>query len=877
MAIGAGELRSAFTRFFVERGHVAVPSAGLIPHHPRAPLFTNAGMNQFIPYFLGEETPPYSRATTIQRCVRIRGKHDDIELIGRTSRHLTFFEMLGNFSWGDYFKREAIRFAWDLLTGELGLEPERLWVTVHEEDDEAERIWTGEVGVPAGRVQRMGEDNFWEMGETGPCGPCSEVYFDRGEAYGAPGGPSSGGEERFVEVWNLVFTQYDRQQDGSLAPLPRPNIDTGAGMERLLAVLQGVPSVWETDVLRPVIARAESVCGRRYGEDAEADVALRILADHARSAAFLVSDGVFPSNEGRGYVLRRLIRRAVLRARRLGASTLAAPPLVAAVAEVMGEAYPKLAHDRGLVEVVVAHEEEAFLRTLRVGSELLDAELESGSGSLAGEVAFKLHDTYGFPIDLTVELARERGVEVDRAGFDAAMAGQRERARRAARAEEGRGSSAGTWREVLEEFGPTRFVGYEATTAEGRVLAVERRLEGARLRSAEGEAPPAGAELVDVVLDTTPFYPEGGGQVGDTGVIESASGRMRVLDTTRSAEGVVVHAGYLTEGGLEPGEEVGAAVDAARRDAIRRNHTGTHLLHWALREVLGKHVQQQGSLVAPDRLRFDFSHFAALTREELARVDDLVNSAILRDEPVRVYETSKVEAERSGAVAFFGEKYGEVVRVVEAGAASVELCGGTHVHALGMIGPLRIVSESSIGANTRRIEATTGEASLERIRAQEATLELLAARLRTSASELEPTLLRHLERERELEDEARVLRASRVKDEARAVVERFRAARIADRLDGLDAGQLRELALAVRDQDGVEAVAFVGVSGPGRVALVAASRRGSGLDARSLVAEAARAVGGGGGGSEELATAGGRDVGRVEEALALLRSALEAG
>ncbi len=870
MAMDADGLRTAFTRFFVERGHTALPAAGLIPHDPSV-LFTIAGMVQFKPFFTGELAAPVPRATTIQPCFRTV----DIELVGTDARHNTFFEMLGNFSFGDYFKESAIPFAWELVTDVLGFDPDRLWITVHDSDTDAAGIWREAAGVPVDRIQALGEDNFWRMGTTGPCGPCSEIYFDKGERFGAGGGPAYGGEERFVEIWNLVFMQYEQQPDGTLEELPTKSIDTGAGLERILALLQGVDSLFETDVLVPLVEEAARLTGQRQGASERGDVALRVLADHARAMTFLVSDGVFPSNEGRGYVLRRVVRRAVLRAHQLGVAGLVTPALVAGVVATMGSAYPKLVRDQSLVETVVGHEEEAFLRTLRAGTSLLAEELGRGARVLSGDVAFRLHDTFGFPVDLTVELAEEQGVEVDRTGFDEAMAEQRARARRAGRKGADAGADLDVFREVLEQFGPTRFLGYQATTAEGRVLAVERR-GGAPVRSAEGEGAPDGAVVLDVVLDGTSFYAEGGGQVGDTGMIDGPSGRMRVLDTTRVLDSIVLHTGYLLDGALSAGEEVGAAVDAQRREAIRRNHTGTHLLHWALRSVLGEHVKQQGSLVAPDRLRFDFHHFAPLTAGELARVDELVNSAILRDEPVRVYETSRSEAERSGAMAFFGDKYGEVVRVVEAGAASVELCGGTHVHALGMIGPLRVISESSIGANTRRIEATTGAASLQLVRDNEQILGRVAAELRTTPAELPDALQRLVEHDHALEAELRELRKVGLRAEATEMVARAGGNRVVARRDGLDAAGLRELALAVRDRDGVEAVALVSVAAPERVAIVVATTRGIGLDARVAIAAAAKAVGGGGGGSPELATAGGRDVDGAAGAVELLRAALVA-
>jgi alanyl-tRNA synthetase len=870
----ADELRRAFLDFFIERAHSEVPSASVIPVD-KTLLFTVAGMVPFKSYFTGEETAPYKRATSSQKCIRAGGKHNDLDDIGRTNRHFSFFEMLGNFSFGDYFKAEAIPLAWELLTSVLGLDGDRLWATVFTDDDDAAAIWRDVVGLPADRIQRMGEDNFWEMGETGPCGPCSEIYYDRGPAFGEAGGPAGGGEERYVEIWNLVFMQFDRQLDGSLEPLPRPNIDTGAGLERLLSVIEDVPSVWETDALRPIIAVGEQAIGQVYGRDDEVDVSLRILADHVRAVCFLVSDGVFPTNDGRGYVLRRIIRRAVLRAAQLGVSELVTPAIATGVIEAMGAAYPGLVRDAALIETVLEHEEEAFRRTLRAGSMLIEEEFARGAERLDGEVAFRLHDTYGFPIELTDEIARTRGVAVDREGFEIQMELQRARARAAGRGARARDDSAEQWRAVLEEFGPTTFVGYQELISETRVLAVVERDRAGFVASA-GITVPDDVALVDVVLAKTPFYAEGGGQVGDSGTILGPDGEFTVLDTQVATEGLVRHSGYFTRGTIEPGALVTARVDAERRAAIRRNHTATHLLQAALRRVLGTHVQQQGSLVAPERLRFDFSHFDALTSEEIAEVESLVNAEVLEDVSVRTYETSRSQAEEGGAIAFFGEKYGDVVRVVEAGDVSVELCGGTHVFATGMIGPFRIVSESSIGANTRRIEATTGKRTIEDYQKALATLETAASTLRSTPDELTTALERLIEERRHLEDELRAEQATKLRDDARAL----RAAngpRLAARRDGLDPTALRELALMIRDLEETEAVALAGSPDGTRVALVVATRKGAGLDAKELAGEAARLVGGGGGGTPELATAGGRDLERIDDAVALLRERLGAG
>jgi alanyl-tRNA synthetase len=854
----ANQLRRAFTGFFVERGHTLVPSSGLIPHHPRAPLFTNAGMNQFLPYFLGEEAPPYPRATSAQKCVRIRGKDDDIELIGRDNTHLSFFEMLGNFSFGDYFKSDAIPFAWELATEVFGLDGDRLWITVHIDDDEAADIWRDVVGVPVQRVQRMDADNFWAMGDTGPCGPSSELYYDKGSEYGRDGGPLHGDENRFVEFWNLVFMQYDRQADGTLVPLPRKNIDTGAGLERVLSILQRRDSIWDIDVLRPIIAAAESVTGRRYGEDTDTDVALRILADHSRGVTFLVNDHVVPSNEDRGYVLRRIIRRAVRQAFQMDVERLVTPGLVAATIEVMSDAYPELARNHDFISGVVQREEERFRHTLRSGLVLLDDLVASGARSISGSTAFHLHDTLGFPIELTREIAGERGIEVDLAGFESEMAQQRQRAREATSRAELTGTGAEAYRELLDQFGPTEFLGYTEYESKARVLAL------------------VGDELF---LDRTPFYAEGGGQVGDTGTIITDTGRADVLDTTYALPGLIRHRVRVVEGALSAGQEATAAIDAPRREAIRRNHTGTHILHWALREVLGTHVKQAGSLVAPDRLRFDFSHYGPLAPDELARVEALANERVLTNEPVRAYETTKEEAERIGAIAFFGDKYGEFVRVVEAGGRSVELCGGTHVGALGMIGPITVVSEGSIGANQRRIEALTGEGSFARFRHRDDTLNRAAALLRVTPDEVPERIEKALEERRTLAQELEQLRRQSAGSDADALAAAAVDGVVVTRRDGVSRDELRDLAVALRDRPGMRAVVLGGAPEGGGVALVAATTKESGLAAYDLLVDAARTVGGGAGKGKnpELSIAGGRDASKLDEALDQARAAAGIG
>ena len=851
--MSATELRRAFLDFFAERGHTRVPSASLIPHDPDL-LFTVAGMVPFKPYFLGEEPAPYPRATTVQKCVRAGGKDSDLEEVGRDARHLSFFEMLGNFSFGDYFKHDAIPMAWDMVTNLFGIDPDVLWVTCHVTDDEAAEIWRDEVGVDPARIQRLDADNWWGPpgGPPGPCGPCSEIYVDKGAAYGPDGGPAHGGEERFLEIWNLVFMQYSRAVDGTDSELPRKNIDTGAGLERILGVLQGVDTVFDTDVLRPLVDTAQRVTDTRMGAGERSDISLRILAEHARTMSFLVSDGVFPSNEGRGYVLRRIIRRAVREAYLLEVSDLVTPELIDTTVEVMGESYPELVKQHDFVRNVVAREEERFRATLRSGTNLLDAELAAlaEGAPITGSVAFLLHDTHGFPLELTREIGLERGHDVDQAGFDAEMAEQRRRAKEARRSA---GGEAGElYAELAEQVGPTEFVGDEHDETDAVVVAVTDD---------------------SVVLDRTPFYAESGGQVGDTGWITSDTGRAEVVDTVYGAPGVVRHKVAGIEGELTVGQSVRAAIDAERRAAIRRNHTATHLLHWALREVLGEHVKQQGSLVAPDRLRFDFSHYEALTDDEVRRIEDLVAHEVLANPPARHYETTKEHAERIGAIAFFGDKYGDVVKVLEAGPHSTELCGGTHVRALGDIGPVKIVSEASIGSNIRRIEAVSGTGPLERLRADEERLRAAADVLGVATDELVDAVARRVAEAKELRTRIRQLErqaaAGRSGELAAAAVDGVVVARV----DGLDREALRDLAVAVRDTAGIRAAVLGSAPETGGVALVAAVAPDSGLHASELIADAAKAVKGGGGKSPDLAVAGGKDPSALDEALELVRTA----
>jgi alanyl-tRNA synthetase len=861
-APAADQLRAAFIRFFTEQGHVAVPSASLIPHDPSV-LFTIAGMVPFKPFFLGDEVPPWSRATSVQKCFRAK----DIDIVGSTHRHCTFFEMLGNFSFGDYFKAEAIPFAWELVTEVLGIDGDRVWITVHESDDEAEQIWRDSVGIPTERIQRLGEDNLWDMGDTGPRGPSSELFFDKGPAYGDDGGPAFGGDERFVEIWNLVFMQYNRAADGATTPLPRPSIDTGAGLERILPLLQGVDSIFATDLFLPVLDTAQSITGRTYGDDEQDDIGLRILADHGRAMSMLVSDGVLPANEGRGYVLRRIIRRAVRRARQLGVDGPFATRLVATAVAVLGGAYPSLAEQHQLVADVVAREEEGFLRTLASGSTILEEELASGVGRVSGDVAFRLHDTYGFPVELTVEIAEEAGVSVDLEAFEAAMDRQRTQAREAARAGKAvAGEQA--YRSVLDNEGQTVFVGQrpDGYSAPARVVAVLADTDPERAGEAE------------VFLDRTPFYAEGGGQVGDTGTIVTETGTALVYDTVSALPGLTSHRTRIT-GELFAGQDALATIDGVRRDALRRNHTGTHLLHASLRRVLGDHVRQQSSLVAPDHLRFDFSHPGALAPEELAEVSALANADVLSDADVIVEETTKAQAEAMGALAFFGDKYGERVRVVRAGEHSIELCGGTHVGALGMIGPITVVTESAIGSNKRRIEAVTGASAFERIIAREGLLTEASALLRTEPEHVPEAIDRLLERQRAVEKSLEQARSRELQSEARSLAATATEGVVVARRDGLDPDLLRDLAQTTRTTADLRVV-VLGGSPDGTRATLVVSAGGSGndrVDAGDLVKQLASLLGGGGGGSPEMAVAGGKDPGGIDRALDEARGTLVGG
>jgi alanyl-tRNA synthetase len=861
----ADELRRAFVEFFVARAHTAVPSASVIPVDPTL-LFTVAGMVPFKSYFTGDETAPYARAVSVQKCVRAGGKQNDLEEVGRTNRHLSFFEMLGNFSFGDYFKADAIRFAWDFYTQVMAVDTDRLWVTVHEDDEEAERIWRDDIGFPAARIQRLGEDNFWRMGDTGPCGPSSELFWDLGAEFGPDGGPRTD-SDRYIEIWNLVFMTFDQRADGTRAPLPKPSIDTGAGLERNVMVAQDLDTIFETDVFRPLIAAAERATGVAYGSfpGSERDASLRILAEHARTMTFMVSDGVRPSNQERGYVLRRIIRRAARHAYLLGSRDVVTPALVGTTIDVMGSAYPELVANQDVITKVIRREEESFRATLQRGLELLDEVL--ANGDVSGEDAFFLHDTLGFPIDLTREIAAERGHTVDVDGFEARMRAQRDRARAAA---EEAGAAAGApielFRELVDVQGPTVFTGREEYTSTATVLALIR--DGERVGQAD-----AGAH-VDIVLDRTPFYAESGGQIGDTGTLSSGSDlAVDVRDTRFGLPGtLVVHQALVRHGSISEGDVVTAAIDGVRRDRIRRNHTATHILHWALRKVLGPHVQQSGSLVAPDRLRFDFSHYEPVSPEQLREIEHLANEQIITDSPVRHFETTKAEAEQLGAIAFFGEKYGDTVRVLDAGP-SIELCGGTHVDALGFIGPIKIVSEGSIGSNLRRIEAMTGDGALAYVEEEEQLLRRTSEALRTSPKELPERVERLVEQVRALQDEVQRAKDRESAAAAGSLAREADGGIVVARRDGLNTGELRQLALATLHALGSGVVAFVGsVDGKAGIAVaVSKDVAGRGAAADAIGRPAAGLLGGNISKGAELAVGGGKNADAVDGALATLR------
>jgi alanyl-tRNA synthetase len=861
----SSEIRGSFLEFFRKNGHAVLPSSSLVPGNDPTLLFTNAGMVQFKDLFLGKEVRDYSRAATAQRCVRAGGKHNDLENVGYTARHHTFFEMLGNFSFGDYFKREAIHFAWNFITGTLGIPKDRLWVTVFEEDDEAERIWTEEMGIDPTRCTRMGEkSNFWSMGETGPCGPCTEIFYDHGaEIAGGPPGSTDEHGDRYVEIWNLVFMQYDRSSDGVMVPLPKPSVDTGMGLERVAAVMQGVHSNYDIDLFRSLIRAAAEVTGTHDLESSS----LRVIADHIRACTFLIVDGVVPSNEGRGYVLRRIIRRAIRHGYKLGQTQPFFHKLVASLVREMGAYYTELLSGEARATQVLAQEENRFAETLATGMALLDAEAAKLTSTvIPGETVFRLYDTYGFPLDLTADVARERGLTIDQAGFDAAMEAQRGRARAASKF----GSDL---RDSVKLSGKTDFLGYDRLNDKGVVtsLIFDGTIVDALRPEQEGQ----------VVLDHTPFYAESGGQIGDAGELigaarSGAPAHFTVRDTQKIGASFA-HVGVLDAGELRVGDVVEARVDSERRISIALNHSATHLLHAALRKVLGLHVEQKGSLVAADRLRFDFSHTQALLPQELQRVEELVNSAIRDNAPVETKVMALDEAVAAGAMSLFGEKYESDVRVLSIGDFSMELCGGTHVERTGDIGFFKILSESGVAAGVRRVEAVTGKTAYEWVVHTDQVLRDIAAMLRGSREDVDEKVRELVERSRRLEKEVQQLKSKLASGQGGDLTSQAKDVGgikvLAAQIDGADAKSLRDAVDQLKGKLGSSVIVLATVQ-DGKVVLVAGVSADllSRMRAGEIASAVAAQVGGKGGGRADFAQAGGTQPENLGKALAGVES-----
>ena len=869
----SAEIREAFLRFFEEQGHTRVPSSSLVPNNDPTLLFTNAGMNQFKDCFLGQEKRAYTRATSSQKCVRAGGKNSDLENVGYTARHHTFFEMLGNFSFGDYFKKDAINFAWTFLTGVLKLPKDKLWVTVYASDDEAYDIWTKDVGVPPERMIRIGDnkgapyasDNFWTMGDTGPCGPCTEIFYDHGpEIWGGPPGSPDEDGDRYIEIWNNVFMQFNRTADGVLHPLPAPSVDTGMGLERISAVMQHVNSNYDIDLFQSLLkASAEAI-----GCANEGQASLKVVADHIRSCSFLIADGVLPSNEGRGYVLRRIIRRACRHGNKLGATGNFFYKIVAALVTEMGASFPELVREQANIERVLKAEEEQFSKTLEQGLKILEQDLAELKGTVVpGDVVFKLYDTYGFPMDLTADIARERNLTVDEAGFEREMEAQRVRARSAS-------SFALDYNTLVKVDVPTEFIGYTATQGSAKVIALYKEGKSVDFLN-EGD------EGV-VVLDQTPFYAESGGQVGDCGYLQAGAARFDVRDTTKTG-GAFLHHGAVVAGALKVGETVETQVDADVRHATALNHSATHLLHAALRQVLGEHVQQKGSLVDSQRLRFDFSHFESIKPEQIKALEDIVNTEIRKNTPVQMEETDIETAKQKGAMALFGEKYGDSVRVLSMGGDfSVELCGGIHASRTGDIGLFKITSESGVASGIRRIEAVTGAAALAYLNAAEEQLKEAASLIKGSRENLIDKLSAVLERNRQLEKQLEQLQAKAASaagdDLSSSAVDVKGVKVLAARLDGQDGKALLALVDQLKNKLG-RAVILLGSVHEDKVVLVAGVTKDltGQLKAGDLMKQAAAAVGGKGGGRPDMAQGGGVDATALDAALALTAPFVEQG
>ena len=870
------EIRSMFLEYFQEKGHARVASSSLVPGDDPTLLFTNAGMVQFKSTFLGTEKRPYTRATTSQKCVRAGGKHNDLENVGRTARHHTFFEMLGNFSFGDYFKQGAIEYAWDLLVKRMGIDPSRLYVSVHHTDDEAYEIWNKQVGVSTDRILRLGDkDNFWAMGDTGPCGPCSEIILDQGPTVGCGRPECRAGEcdcDRYLEIWNLVFMQFNRDSAGTLTPLPAPNIDTGMGLERITAVLQGVTSNYDTDLFQPLIRYIGDLAGKGYGADGDMDVSIRVIADHARAGAFLVGDGVLPSNEGRGYVLRRIIRRAARHGKLLGMDNAFLHKVAMKVISEMGDVYPDLVARRDFIDKVIANEEDRFLKTLDRGLSLLDEILAGlkaqGRSLMTGQDVFVLYDTFGFPVDLTEDIARKAGFGIDTEGFEAHMELQREKARGASAF----GASAagqGSWGSSAANV---RFVGYDTTETDANVLEMKVRDEDGKLEAVDVAL--EGQEVL-VVTDVTAFYGESGGQVGDTGTIFSAQGKAEVLDTTRTEHDVIVHRVRILSGSLATGDAVKLVVDAGRRKSIMRHHSATHLLQRALRDVLGDHVHQSGSLVNEARLRFDFTHFAAVSAEELDRIEAIVNQFVLENLPVRTEILSKEEAMGRGAMALFTEKYADDVRVVSMGDVSMELCGGTHCSSTGQIGLVKVVSESSVSAGLRRIEAIAGVRSLEHLRSLSRLVTGLADRLKCAPAEIGERLAGLQARIREQENAIRDLHirlatgAGADEDEKEYTSGPFKI--IVKKVENADIAQMREVGdrLKERIKSGIVFL-YTPSDEKATFMTMATADAAKTYDAGKIMKKAMDEVGGRGGG-KALFAQGGADAGSIDTVIQIVK------
>ncbi len=868
-ALKSYEIRKAFLDYFREKGHEIVPSSSLVPADDPSLLFTNAGMVQFKKVFLGEEKRPYKRAASCQKCVRAGGKHNDLENVGYTARHHTFFEMLGNFSFGDYFKKEAIEFAWEFLVGRLGLPREKLWVTVFREDDEAAELWPRLTGISPDRVVRLDEeDNFWAMGDTGPCGPCSEILIDQGKDVGCKRPDCKVGCDcdRFLEIWNLVFMQFFRDETGKMSPLPEPCIDTGMGLERITAVCQGKLNNFDTDIFENIMALLSKLSGKAYGSSDATDIAMRVIADHSRAAAFLIADGIIPSNEGRGYVLRRIIRRAVRYGRVLGLRDKFMKKTAFQVVEDMGEIYPELVKNREFIGQVLDHEEERFAQTLGLGLRMLDEHVQElrqrGEETISGDFIFKLYDTYGLPVDIIQDISKELGLRLDREGFERMLREQRERSKKSAK-ETVTEKLPETYKRLIDTGKATEFTGYKETSSRAKVLALVS--EGKESQSA-----PEGWKG-ELVSDRTPFYAESGGQTGDKGEIKTPSGKAVVRDTIKKGD-LIIHKIEVTQGEICIGEEASMKVQEDRRLDTARNHTATHLLHAALRQVLGKHVRQSGSLVEPERLRFDFTHFSALSRQELKEIEAIVNEKVRADLPVETQVLSQEEAISLGAVALFGEKYGEIVRVVTIPDFSMELCGGTHLERTGQIGLFKIVSESSVASGIRRIEAVTGARAVETVQEMEDELLDIASRLKCPVNAVVKRVESLNQRIKELERELKARETGGAIKDVKGLVDKAEEVSgvrlVSAKVEGLDAAALRELGDRIRDRLD-KGVVILGSSKNGKAMLLVMATKNvtDSINASELIRAISKEIKGGGGGRPDMAQAGGKDPSGIERAI----------